>query len=352
MNILVTGGCGFIGSAFIRQLFESAPKAQCVNLDSLTYAGNPYNLSSIENFSGYTFVHDTILNKQCIRELLHQHCPQAVVHFAAESHVDRSIDGPEAFLQTNVMGTACLLQEALHYWTSLPVSKKTAFRFLHVSTDEVFGDLGQNDPAFTEKTPYAPNSPYSASKAASDHLVRAYSHTYGLPAMISNCSNNYGPYQFPEKLIPLMITQALEEKPLPVYGTGENVRDWLHVDDHCRALFTILNNGTPGESYVIGGNSEMKNIDLVHLLCDHLDTLKPRSNGESYTDLITFVTDRKGHDRRYAIDSTKIQQQLGWKPQHAFSKGLLDTIRWYLNNKTWCENIENGTYQNTVDKKG
>jgi dTDP-glucose 4,6-dehydratase len=326
--LLVTGGAGFIGSNFV-----VATVGQCgepvVNLDKLTYAGSVKNLEALRGDARHTFVQGDIADRALVRGLLQQHRPRAIVHFAAESHVDRSIEGPAEFIQTNVVGTFCLLEEARAYWTGLAAPERAAFRFLHVSTDEVYGSLGPGDAAFNEATPYAPNSPYSASKAASDHLVRAYHHTYGLPTLVTNCSNNYGPHQFPEKLIPLMIHHALAGKPLPVYGDGLNVRDWLYVADHCAALGEVLARGRPGEVYNIGGGAERKNIDLVRTLCALLDEARPRTGG-SYASLITFVKDRPGHDRRYAIDSGKIQKELGWRPRESFESGLKKTVRWYL----------------------
>jgi len=326
--LLVTGGAGFIGSNFVLTTI-AATGEPIVNLDKLTYAGNAANLDALRADARHVFVKGDICDRALVRQLLERHRPRAVVHLAAESHVDRSIEGPAEFVQTNVVGTFALLEEARAYWQSLAAPERAAFRFLHVSTDEVYGSLGPDDPAFSESTPYAPNSPYSASKAASDHLVRAYWHTYGLPALTTNCSNNYGPHQFPEKLIPLMIHQALAGKPLPVYGDGQNVRDWLFVLDHCAALRVVLERGRPGEVYNIGGGAEMKNIDLVKTLCALLDDARARTGG-SYADLITFVKDRPGHDRRYAIDSRKIQAELGWRPEESFKTGLKKTVRWYL----------------------
>jgi dTDP-glucose 4,6-dehydratase len=326
--LLVTGGAGFIGSNFVLTAIEAGGEP-VVTLDKLTYAGNLANLDELRGDARHVFAKGDVCDRALVRELLRQHKPRAVLHFAAESHVDRSIEGPAPFVQTNVVGTFALLEEARAYWMTLPAGEREAFRFLHVSTDEVYGSLGPNDPAFSETTPYAPNSPYSASKAASDHLVRAYWHTYGLPTLTTNCSNNYGPRQFPEKLIPLMIHQALAGKPLPVYGDGQNVRDWLYVLDHCEAIRQVLARGRPGEVYNIGGGAEMKNIDLVRTLCALLDEAQPRTGG-SYADLISFVKDRPGHDRRYAIDSRKIQRELGWRPAQTFASGLKETVRWYL----------------------
>jgi dTDP-glucose 4,6-dehydratase len=326
--LLVTGGAGFIGSNLVlRTIAETGEPL--VNLDKLTYAGNRDNLEPLRGDARHVFVQGDICDRPLVRRLLAEHRPRALLHLAAESHVDRSIEGPSEFVQTNVVGTFALLEEARAYWAGLAAPEHAAFRFLHVSTDEVYGSLGPGDPAFSETTPYAPNSPYSATKAASDHLVRAYWHTYGLPTLTTNCSNNYGPYQFPEKLIPLMIHHALAGKPLPVYGDGQNVRDWLYVLDHCAALGAVLERGRPGEIYNIGGGAEMKNIDLVKLVCALLDDARPRTGG-SYAALISFVKDRPGHDRRYAIDSGKIQRELDWRPQESFESGLKKTVRWYL----------------------
>jgi dTDP-glucose 4,6-dehydratase len=329
--LLVTGGAGFIGSNFILAAL-AATGEPIVNLDKLTYAGKLANLDALRGDARHVFVKGDIGDRALVRQLLERHRPRALLHLAAESHVDRSIEGPAEFVQTNVVGTFALLEESRTYWLQLAAPERAAFRFLHVSTDEVYGSLGPDDPAFSEATPYAPNSPYSASKAASDHLVRAYWHTYGLPTLITNCSNNYGPHQFPEKLIPLMIHQALAGKPLPVYGDGQNVRDWLFVLDHCAALRTVLERGRPGEAYNIGGGAAMKNLDLVNTLCALLDDARPRTGG-SYADLITFVKDRPGHDRRYAIDSAKIRRELGWQPAETFASGLKRTVRWYLDER-------------------
>jgi dTDP-glucose 4,6-dehydratase len=326
--LLVTGGAGFIGSNLVLTTIAASGEP-VVNLDKLTYAGNLANLDALRGEARHQFVKGDIGDRALVRGLLERHRPRAILHLAAESHVDRSIEGPAEFVQTNVVGTFALLEEARAYWLSLAAPERAAFRFLHVSTDEVYGSLGPDDPAFSEATPYAPNSPYSASKAASDHLVRAYWHTYGLPTLTTNCSNNYGPHQFPEKLIPLMLHQALAGKPLPVYGDGQNVRDWLFVLDHCEALRAVLERGRPGEVYNIGGGAEMKNIDLVRTLCALLDDARPRTGG-SYADLISFVKDRPGHDRRYAIDSRKIQRELGWRPSESFESGMRKTVRWYL----------------------
>jgi len=326
--LLVTGGAGFIGSNFVLSTLAETGES-IVNLDKLTYAGNLANLEALRGDARHAFVQGDIGDRPLVRRLLEQHRPRAVVHLAAESHVDRSIEGPAPFVETNVLGTFTLLEEARAYWLGLAEPERSAFRFVHVSTDEVYGSLGPGDPAFSETTPYAPNSPYSASKAGSDHLVRAYWHTFGLPTLTTNCSNNYGPHQFPEKLIPLMIHHALAGKPLPVYGDGQNVRDWLYVIDHCSALRAVLERGRPGEVYNVGGNAEMKNIDLVQTLCGLLDEAQPRTGG-SYASLISFVKDRPGHDRRYAIDAGKIQRELGWRPAESFASGLRKTVRWYL----------------------
>jgi dTDP-glucose 4,6-dehydratase len=326
--LLVTGGAGFIGSNFVLSTLAQAGEP-VVNLDKLTYAGSLKNLEALRGDARHTFVQGDIADRVLVRGLLERHRPRAIVHLAAETHVDRSIEGPAEFVQTNVVGTFCLLEEARAYWSALAAPERAAFRFLHVSTDEVYGSLGPEDPAFTEETPYAPNSPYSASKASSDHLVRAYHHTYGLPTLVTNCSNNYGPHQFPEKLIPLMIHHALAGKPLPVYGDGLYVRDWLYVLDHCAALREVLARGRPGEVYNVGGGAEKRNIDLVTALCALLDEAKPRTGG-SYASLISFVKDRLGHDRRYAIDSGKIRRELGWRPQESFESGLRKTVRWCL----------------------
>jgi dTDP-glucose 4,6-dehydratase len=328
--ILVTGGAGFIGSNFVLSTLQEGGEA-VVNLDKLTYAGNLRNLAALRDDARHVFVQGDICDRTLVRELLRKHKPRALVHFAAESHVDRSISGPAAFVQTNVVGTFSLLEEARDFFGT-----HKDFRFVHVSTDEVYGSLGPADPAFSETTPYAPNSPYSASKAAADHLVRAYHHTYGLPTLTTNCSNNYGPYQFPEKLIPLMIRNALAGKPLPVYGDGRNVRDWLYVLDHCAAIRLVLERGRIGETYNVGGGAERANIDLVRRICALLDEAQPRGAG-GYAQLISFVQDRPGHDRRYAIDSAKIARELGWRPRESFDSGLEKTVRWYLENRAWAE---------------
>jgi len=342
--ILVTGGAGFIGSNFIRQWIacESAP---VVNLDKLTYAGNPANLAGLEQGGRYQFVHGDVNDGPMLRQLFAQHQPSAVVHFAAESHVDRSIQAADEFIRTNIEGTFRLLETARGYWNGLEGGEKDAYRFLHVSTDEVYGSLSASDPAFCESTAYAPNSPYSASKAASDHLVRAYHHTYKLPTLTTNCSNNYGPYQFPEKLIPLMIHNALRGQALPVYGDGGNIRDWLFVLDHCEAIRTVLKRGRIGDTYCIGGNSEKSNIDVVREICSILNDLRP---GSDYASLITYVKDRPGHDRRYAVDCNKIRKELGWKPQETFATGLRKTVQWYLDHDDWVSSITSGAYRDWI----
>lgn len=347
-TILVTGGAGFIGSNFVLEWIKRTD-AGVVNLDLLTYAGNRHNLLSVENHPRHTFVRGDIADEALVASLLADHQPRAILHFAAESHVDRSIAGPAAFMQTNIFGTFALLQQAKAYWDSLAGSERTAFRFLHVSTDEVYGTLGPQDPPFQETTPYAPNSPYAASKAGSDMIVRAWNHTYGLPVLTTNCSNNYGPYQFPEKLIPLMILNALEGKPLPVYGDGLNVRDWLFVEDHCAAIRCVLENGRVGETYNIGGNSECRNIDVVSTICDILDELRPDPAIGSRRKLITYVKDRPGHDRRYAIDTTKISRELHWQPAQRFETGIRKTIEWFLANLDWVNDIRSGAYHQWIE---
>jgi len=344
--ILVTGGAGFIGSNFILQQMQDE-SVSIVNLDKLTYAGNLHNLESIAADQRYGFVHGDIGDRGLVRQLLEKRQPAAIVHFAAESHVDRSIRGPEDFIRTNVDGTFVLLEETRAYWSALPDGERKSFRFLHVSTDEVYGSLGPDDPPFCESTPYAPNSPYAASKAASDHLVRAYHHTYGLPTLTTNCSNNYGRFQFPEKLIPLMILNARDGKPLPVYGDGKNVRDWLYVEDHCEAITTVLRRGRPGESYNIGGWNEKPNIEIVQTICDLVDEMTPRGTA-SRRELITFVKDRPGHDRRYAMDARKIERELGWKPKATFESGIRNTVRWYLENEQWVRDVTSGSYLHWV----
>ena len=348
-TILVTGGAGFIGSNFVLAWMNSGGAA-LVNLDLLTYAGNAANLASVASDPRYTFVRGDIGDAELVGSLLRKHRPRAIVHFAAESHVDRSIVSPEAFVRTNVLGTFTLLEQARAYWAELDETGRTAFRFLHVSTDEVYGTLGPNDPAFSETTPYAPNSPYAASKAGSDHLARAYFHTFGLPVLTTNCSNNYGPFQFPEKLIPLMILNALEGKPLPVYGDGKNVRDWLFVEDHCAAIRRVLESGRPGETYNIGGNSERANIDVVTAICDLVDEMRPGLGAAPRRGLITYVQDRPGHDRRYAIDASKIARELGWKPAEQFESGLRKTVKWYLENGEWINGVRTGAYRNWIAK--
>jgi dTDP-glucose 4,6-dehydratase len=345
-RLLVTGGAGFIGANFV--LGRVAAGDQVVNLDKLTYAGNLQSLAPVEKASGYTFAHGGIEDRELVSRLLTEYRPEAVVHFAAESHVDRSILGPESFVMTNVVGTFRLLDATLEHWRSLSGSGRDRFRFLHVSTDEVYGSLAPTEAAFHENTPYGPNSPYSASKAGSDHLVRAYHHTYGLPTLTTNCSNNYGPLQFPEKLIPLMVLNALNGKPLPVYGDGLNVRDWLYVGDHCAAIATVLAKGRPGETYNVGGLNEMTNIAVVQTICDILDELRPGLT--SRRELITYVKDRPGHDRRYAIDCRKLTAELGWKPQETFSSGIRRTIAWYLENMPWVEAITSGAYREWIDR--
>jgi dTDP-glucose 4,6-dehydratase len=347
MSLLVTGGAGFIGSCFVLDWVE-AGLGPVVNLDALTYAGHPGNLASIDSHGkDYVFVHGDIRDGELIAKLLREHTVTAIAHFAAESHVDRSIVDPKSFLSTNVDGTFVMLQAAREYWNTLEGTAKRDFRFLHVSTDEVYGTLGPNDPAFSETTAYAPNSPYAASKAASDHLARAYRHTYGLPVLVSNCSNNYGPRQFPEKLIPLMLLHALEGKPLPVYGDGKNVRDWLYVGDHCAALRTILERGVPGQTYNVGGRSERNNLEVIATLCSILDELRPDPQG-SYERLRTFVQDRPGHDRRYAINCDKLERELGWAPREKFETGIRKTVEWYLANRPWVESVTSGSYRNWI----
>ncbi|WJW76725.1 dTDP-glucose 4,6-dehydratase [Thiohalobacter sp. IOR34] len=338
-TLLITGGAGFIGSNFVRYWLENHPEDRVVNLDALTYAGNLENLRGVDDSPNYRFVHGDICDARLVEGLFEEEGIDTVVHFAAESHVDRSISGPEAFIETNVHGTYTLLEAARKAWAG-----DTGCRFLHVSTDEVYGSLGPDDPAFTETTPFAPNSPYSASKAASDHLVRAWFHTYGLPVLTTNCSNNYGPYQFPEKLIPLVIINALEDRPLPVYGDGLNIRDWLHVADHCRGIDAVIRKGRPGETYNIGGCNEWANIDIVKRVCERLDELRP--GGKPKAELITYVKDRPGHDRRYAIDAGKIIDELGWRPQYSFETGIEQTINWYLDNQAWWERVRDGEYRN------
>ncbi len=344
-QILVTGGAGFIGSNFILQQLQEG-SSSILNLDKLTYAGNLHNLESIANDRRYEFAQADILDRTAVAAAIKKFRPGAIVHFAAESHVDRSIRGPEEFVQTNINGTFALLDEVRLYWSALSPDERKGFRFLHVSTDEVYGSLGPNDAPFRETTGYAPNSPYAASKAASDHLVRAYHHTYGLPTLTTNCSNNYGRFQFPEKLIPLMILNALQGKPLPVYGDGKNVRDWLYVEDHCEAIATVLRGGKPGETYNIGGWNEKPNIEIVQMICDLVDEMAP--SAKSRRDLITFVQDRPGHDRRYAIDARKIERELGWKPKETFETGIRKTVRWYLDNDAWVRDVTSGSYRQWI----
>jgi len=346
-TIVVTGGAGFIGSNFILQWMERE-SAAVVNLDKLTYAGNLHNLATIASNPRYEFVQGDIADRALVRSTISRREPRAIVHFAAESHVDRSIRGPDDFIRTNIDGTFSLLEEIRAYWTSLTAQGNADFRFLHVSTDEVYGSLGPDDPPFSETTSYAPNSPYAASKAASDHLVRAYHHTYGLPTLTTNCSNNYGRFQFPEKLIPLMILNALNGKPLPVYGDGQNVRDWLYVEDHCEAIAMVLNRGRVGQTYNIGGWSEKRNIDIVHSICDIVDEMAG-SRGPSRRDLVTFVTDRPGHDRRYAMDASKIERELGWRPRETFETGIRKTVRWYLENAEWVQGVTTGNYRKWIE---
>jgi dTDP-glucose 4,6-dehydratase len=346
---LVTGGAGFIGSNFVLGV-RSRGVARVINLDLLTYAGNVRNLDALKSDAVHVFVRGDIGDRELLRDLLSRHRPDAVVNFAAESHVDRSIDGPDPFIQTNVVGTFSLLKESLQYWQGLADPERGDFRFLHVSTDEVYGSLGPDDPAFSERTPYAPNSPYSASKAAADHLVRAYHHTFGLPTLTTNCSNNYGPRQFPEKLIPLMILNALGGKSLPVYGDGLNIRDWLYVEDHCAAIERVLLQGRPGETYNIGGECELTNMEVVRSVCSVMDELRPESPHRPHSSLITFVKDRPGHDRRYAIDAAKIQRELGWRPEETFETGLKKTINWYLQNADWVDAIQSGEYREWIQK--
>ena len=347
--IFVTGGAGFIGANFTLQWFKTNSE-ELVNIDKLTYAGNLQSLESISANKNYIFAHVDICDSKAITDLVHKYKPRAILNFAAESHVDRSIHGPAEFIQTNINGTFNLLECAKKYWSELSVSEKNQFRFLHVSTDEVYGSLDLNDPAFTEATGYAPNSPYAASKASSDHLVRAYHHTYGLPVVTTNCSNNYGPMQFPEKLIPLIIHNALLQKNLPIYGDGSNVRDWLYVTDHCEAIQCVLKNGRIGETYNIGGWNEKKNIEVVDTICKLLDSYSPRVDGQSYLTQKTFVKDRPGHDKRYAIDASKIEKELGWKPKETFDTGLEKTIKWYLENNKWVSAVVSGDYKTWIDK--
>ena len=349
MSILVTGGAGFIGSNFVLDWVGASDEA-LINVDKLTYAGNMENLASLEGNEHHIFIRGDIGDSDLIARILAEHKPRAVVNFAAESHVDRSIHGPEDFIQTNIVGTFHLLESARAYWNELEGEAKTQFRFLHVSTDEVYGSLSKTDPAFSETNRYEPNSPYSASKAASDHLVRAYHHTYGLPVLTTNCSNNYGPYHFPEKLIPLCILNALAGKPLPIYGDGQQIRDWLYVKDHCSAIRRVLEAGRLGEVYNVGGWNEKANLDVVNILCSILDECHPRSDGKPYSSQITFVADRAGHDKRYAIDASKLQKELGWRPSETFDTGIRKTVQWYLDNQPWVANVSSGAYQDWVNK--
>ena len=352
MNIIITGGAGFIGSALIRHLINNTGN-RVLNIDKLTYAGNLSSLKTVEDSDRYSFIQADICDKDAIEKAFNDFKPDAVMHLAAESHVDRSIDGPDAFVHTNVVGTFNMLRCAQNYHRHLDSAQKEHFRFLHISTDEVYGSLGPTG-LFTEETPYDPRSPYSASKAASDHFVMAWHHTYGLPVLMTNCSNNYGPYHFPEKLIPLVILNALDGKQLPIYGKGDNVRDWLYVDDHAEALYTVLQKGIPGEKYNVGGNNEKTNLEVVETICDVLDELAPAKPDtvKSYRDLITFVPDRPGHDKRYAIDSSRLQSQLGWQPRHTFETGIRDTVRWYLDNAWWWKPIREEKYAGTRLGKG
>jgi dTDP-glucose 4,6-dehydratase len=350
MKLLVTGGAGFIGSAVVRHIIRDTADS-VVNLDKLTYAGNLESLKDVSNDQRYAFERVDICDREEVGRVFHQHSPDAVMHLAAESHVDRSIDGPAEFIQTNIVGTYTLLETAREYWQSLDSKRRAGFRFHHISTDEVYGDLEDDESLFTETTPYAPSSPYSASKASSDHLVRAWYRTYKLPTIITNCSNNYGPYHFPEKLIPLMILNALEGKPLPVYGKGDQIRDWLYVEDHARALYKVATQARTGETYNIGGNNEKKNIEVVFAICDLLDQLHPVTKNQnvkgpgSYRNLVTHVEDRPGHDKRYAIDATKIQRELDWRPQETFETGIRKTVEWYLKHPEWCQRVQDGSYQ-------
>jgi len=348
MTILVTGGAGFIGSNFVLDWLAQSDEP-VINLDKLTYAGNLENLASLEGDARHLFVQGDIGDSALVARLLAEHQPRAILNFAAESHVDRSIHGPEDFIETNIVGTFRLLEAVRAYWKALEPQAQQAFRFLHVSTDEVYGSLGKDEPAFTEKHQYEPNSPYSASKAASDHLVRAYHHTYGLPVLTTNCSNNYGPYHFPEKLIPLMIVNALAGKPLPVYGDGQQIRDWLYVKDHCSAIRRVLEAGVLGETYNVGGWNEKPNLEIVRTVCALLDELRPRADGQPYQQQIAYVTDRPGHDRRYAIDATKLATELGWKPAETFETGIRKTVQWYLDNQTWVNNVLSGDYRQWME---
>ena len=348
--ILVTGGAGFIGANFILEWLKTK-NSPVLNLDKLTYAGNPENLASVWNDANYTFVQGDIGDRALVKDLLKKHNPSAIINFAAESHVDRSITGPESFIATNVTGTFHLLDETMAFWQKLSGQEKENFRFLHVSTDEVYGSLSFDEPPFTESSPFQPNSPYAASKASSDHLIRAYHHTYGLPTLTTNCSNNYGPYQFPEKLIPLIMQNSLQGKPLPIYGDGLNVRDWLYVTDHCEAIRCVLDKGRTGETYNIGGWTEKNNLEVVRTVCGILDKLRPESPFTPHESLITYVKDRPGHDRRYAINAEKIEQELGWRPKETFASGIQKTVQWYLDNEQWSKNVTQGDYQDWINKQ-
>ena len=351
--IVVTGGAGFIGGNFVHDWFsdndDMTQTESILNLDKLTYAGNLKTLEPLKNDPRHYFMHGDIGDQSVLSKILQEHQPRAIIHFAAESHVDRSIHGPEDFIQTNIVGTFRLLEAARAYWQDLTEDKKSAFRFVHVSTDEVYGTLSPSDQPFKETNTYAPNSPYAASKAASDHLVRAWHHTYGIPVITTNCSNNYGPFHFPEKLIPLCILNALNGKPLPIYGDGQQVRDWLYVKDHCAAIRIVLEKGIPGQTYNVGGWNEKANIDVVKQICEILDEIKPRADGKSYQEQITFVNDRPGHDRRYAIDASKIEQELGWRPSETFETGIRKTVQWYLDNSTWVNDVVSGNYREWID---
>ncbi|MDQ8030987.1 MAG: dTDP-glucose 4,6-dehydratase [Bordetella sp.] len=349
MKILISGGAGFIGSAVVRHVLRDTPHS-VVNVDKLTYAGNLASLAECADDPRHAFERVDICDRAELDRVLREHRPDAIMHLAAESHVDRSIDGPADFVQTNLVGTYTLLEAARAYWATLEPAARQAFRFHHISTDEVYGDLEDDESLFVETTPYAPSSPYSATKAGSDHLVRAWHRTFGLPVLVTNCSNNYGPYHFPEKLIPLMILNALEGKPLPIYGKGDQIRDWLYVEDHARALVTVLTAGAVGQTYNIGGHNEKRNLDVVHALCDQLQALRPRAEGH-YRDLITYVQDRPGHDRRYAIDAGKIERELGWRPRETFETGLQKTVQWYLDNSGWVDGVKSGAYRQWLDKQ-
>lgn len=349
LKILVTGGAGFIGSAVIRHIIDNTGDT-VVNLDKLTYAGNLGSLREVAMSDRYSFERVDICDADQLKRVFEEYCPDAVMHLAAESHVDRSISGPSDFIQTNIVGTYTLLEATRYYWASLSAEAKQRFRFHHISTDEVFGDLDGPEDLFTESTPYQPSSPYSASKASSDHLVRAWARTFGLPAIITNCSNNYGPCHFPEKLIPLVILNALEGKPLPIYGKGDQVRDWLYVEDHARALYKVVTEGEIGETYNIGGHNEKRNLEVVHTVCALLDELCPQSVHRPHAQLITYVLDRPGHDQRYAIDASKIQRELGWAPEETFDSGIRKTVHWYLDNQAWVENVKSGSYQQWIEK--